>query len=290
VDYMDSVMPIILKSDMDDDEKKYPYGFWYCVMCGGFCCETMYYTVNDRDLAITSSRYVKPLGYPVSKKEAYIKKYDDMCFEIRKIDPTFNCIEDEWDSGFDRTNPPTTYEGQQQDNRNRRYLQIQKDKEIAQKLSAWRSSGGPANDARDRKVRRYMSTHQSDRTKYQEKRKLILTFSEDVEKINNQCNDATQQIAAYKETILRFETEIQDKKSQIIKLEKKIFGKTKAQAKILELNNEITDLQKGIETVNGDIASAQNVEIECRKVLSEAKSKLQEAQRECDMFVNNCIM
>ncbi len=258
VDYMDEVMPVILKSDMDNDVKLYPYGFWYCSMCRGFCCETMYYTINNRDLAITSSRYAAPLGYPVQVKAPYIKKYDDMCFELRKMDPTFQCIEDEWDSGFDRTNPPTTYEGQQQDNSHRRYLQIQVDREIAQRLTSWRMSGGPAKDAREKKIRRYMSQNPDDRTKYQGMKREIVILTEAIEGAQEKCEEVTQRIDEDKKLIERCKVDISDRTRQIEKLKNKIFGKSKAQAKIAELELEIEKIDKVILLKTEDIRRAQS--------------------------------
>ena len=290
VDYMDLVMPNILKSNLGQDEIEFPYAFWYCSMCRDYCCETMYYTINDRDTAITSNRYVKPLGYSVDVKKAYIEKYDEMCFEIRKFDPTFQRIEDEWDSGFDRTNPPTTYEGQQQDNKFRRVLQLQKDKEIDARISRWKANGGPKEINRNYKIHYYLSEHKEERAKYQELQKRVFEINDRLSKENQECIVCNEELEKNQIRLEKLRNDIDEANRIINKLTKKIFGKMKAQERIQEERHNIDNYENQITSIELEIVSQQDNVKKYMDIISNIKSELTSAERQCEMYINNCII
>lgn len=290
VDFLDCLMPIILQSDLSNAEKVYPYAFMYCRMCNDFCTSTMFYKINDRDKAIKSSKYAGPLGYSAEEKEDYIKKYDDMCFEVRKFSSDFEKLEDAWSYGFPRLDPPSTYEEQQQQNRVERMMQLQKEAEIDKALVEWRISGGPSSVLREKRIRKYMSGHLEDRRVYQNMKKQADDLDWLVIDLMNSVSDKKQLIDSKNEEIRALKAENTQKNEIIAKLNKKIFGKAKAQEGIVQFKKEILQNE-------ADIASRQDAICQLHKDIEEIEtqitdcSKRKEIQRrEIDMFLNKCII
>lgn len=290
VDLLDCIMPNILHSDMPNEEKVYPYAFMYCRMCEDYCASTMYYKINDRDKASRSSKYAGPLGYSAEEKKDYIKKYDDMCFEVRKFSSDFEKLEDAWSYGFSRLSPPNTYEEQQQQNRVERMMQLQKEVEIDKALVEWRISGGPSSVLREKRIRKYMSGHLEDRRVYQNMKKQADDLDWLVIDLMNSVSDKKQLIDSKKEEIRALKAENTQKNEIIAKLNKKIFGKAKAQEGIVQFNKEILQNE-------ADIASRQDAICQLHKDIEEIETQITDCskkkdiqRREIDMFLNKCII
>lgn len=290
VDIMDCLMPIILKSDLDNDVKVYPYAFWYCSMCRDYCSATMYYKINDRDKAITSSKYAGPLGYSAEEKKEYVQKYDDMCFEIRKFRSDFEKLEDSWSYGFPRMSPPDSYEEQQQNNRVERMMQLQKEAEISKAVAEWRAAGGAGIALREKKIRKYMSGNLKDRKIYYNHKKQMNELETMMNSLILSVYDKNKMIETKNEEITLLKAENFKKREIIGKLSKRIFGKAKAKEGIEVFNKEIQENENCIILTRDEISQLEKEISETKQQISEIVAKKDAQQREMDMFLNKCII
>lgn len=295
--YMDAVMPIILKSDLSDYSKEWDYGWWYCRMCAGHCDGTLYYKVNNRDLAITSNRYCGSLGYPLSVKAPIVERYDAMCFEIRKFSKDFEVcgVKDEYglennEYGFDRLNPPTNYDNQQTRNRQTRLAQMAKDREIAQKIAQWKSSGGREKDARERKFVRFLSSHVNERTEYQTIKREVIISEQNLYSSRKACENFNLEVEKIKQLVSEKQSAIAKKQNRIGKLEKRLLGKAKAQGEIAGLQGQISTLSSEI------VALEQKINAYVEKMNSEKQAgetlenAVKQSKRKLELFVSNCLI
>ena len=295
--FLNQVMPIILKSDISDYSKEWDYAWWYCRICAGHCDATLYLTVNNRDLAITSSRYCDSLGLKLAVKAPVIQMYDNMCFEVRKIDPDFEVCgakdEDGMDNneyGFDRYDPPTTYENQQTRNRMNVSAQIAKDREIAQKLAQWKSSGGREKDAREKRFVKYMTTHPDERLEYQSLKRDVIQCECNKAALQNDVKSLQTELETHNTELVDKTEGIQDNRFRIEKLQKKVLGKKKAQEKAEQLAiendrliSESSNIEEKMRDIKVRIQSVKDDAETCERLLTEAQRKL-------ELYMSNCLI
>ena len=297
ITYLQNSFPVILDSDMSNREKEENYAFWFSSLCSDYCTETLYYKVRNHDLAISSSRYCGSLGLALSKKADVVKIYDDLCFEVRKFNPKFELCgaidEDGWEineGGFYRMDPPTTYENQQSGNRQRPLLQKAKDRETTQRLARWKSEGGPQKEERNRRFWEKLSSNIEKRTEYQTLEKDRLKKKRAC--MNERLNE--QKAQNEKKQIRERMSDTQSKKevatTRITKLEKKIFGKAKAQEEIKHLQMDISNyditIKKYIEEEKKIDGRIQSI----RKKIGQLEMQENEAAKMVKTFMGNCLL
>lgn len=290
IDAMDYVIQCILHSDLPNSEKIFPYAFWYCAMCKDYCTETLYYKITDREKAIKSSKYVGALGYSQEEKREYIKKYDDMCLEIRKFQNDFEKLKDKWSYGFPRLDPPSTYEEQQRLNQTERILQLQKEMEIEKALVQWRLAGGPAKEFREKKIREYMAVHFEERVFYQKLKKQVDELNALIREQKQKQNNENRQYGYCLDQINLLKAENEKNNEIIFRLNKKIFGKTKTKEAIEGIRDEISKNEKKVLALQNEMSQIQKeIEIIEHQIAEKVKEK-EFQQRKIDMFLNKCII
>ncbi len=295
ISYAEESFPIILKSDLSNSEKE-DLAFWYTSLCRDYCTETLYYKVKNYDLAISSSRYCGSLGLPLSKKNDVVKIYDDICFEIRKFNPKFQLSGEKDEFGFDendgfyRLDPPTTYENQQTKNRERTLLQIQKDRETAQKLARWKSEGGPQKEEREKRFWRELSAHVEERTQYQTLASDYLRDNRKYKDMLHNCAEEEKIIRELKEKEKGLNNENDEKTKRIEKLNRKIFGKAKAQEEIEVLSAKIVQNSENIKELEKTILQTEDKKSCLHNDAEEMKKLSDEAKRKMEMFLDNCML
>lgn len=295
--YMDAVMPIILKSDdISNYDKEWSYAWYYCQMCAGHCDATLYYKTTNRDLAITSNMYCGSLGYPLKVKAPIVEKYDAMCFEVRKFSKDFEVcgIVDEYglennEYGFDRMDPPTNYDNQQTRNRQTRAAQMAKDREIAQKVANWKSSGGREKDAREKRFIEYLSRHDEERTEYQTIKRDLLIAKQNLDYANEDLNKVIGKIDKYKASIAEMQESITKSEIKVEKLEKRVLFKNKAHEKAeslkVEIDNTRNEIVKKQEKLTNKISKANELNSE----IKELEELIKSTKRKLELFSSNCL-
>lgn len=281
INYIDGFKQVALDSDSVALKKN--VGQVYCDACYGMCTNIVEWTSYSQDNATFP-------GLSLQRKQPYLKKYDDMIFEVRKYDSEFKKIEvtgtSVWGT-IDRAAPPTRIGAHnmaiiRQNNQNC----IRVDREIDERVKKWKEEEEKRKKAE--KERQYWESHPEDKKKC-EVLKAEYDARDKVEKsIQIAKNSAESLVKKYEDTISDLNEKISSGNVQIAKLEKKIFGKAKAQKNIEAIREEISEYQKGISDVTGKLNEAKVQRDNAARRYNEANTALQSAKKEYETFLRNC--
>lgn len=203
-------------------------GEYYCKACCNLCSYVFKYnssTENYNDIEF--------VGLPAESKRRIIEKYEDMIFEVRKRNPDFRRIEDKsiYSQTFiNRLSPPKDLQSDTVLLGKNLELGLLFDKRVDDKIREWE------------KLEQFLDHNPDKKEEYIRLHDQILARKRDGYHAKALYEKHRGRKARLKTKIETIDKEVVALKDEIIPLERKIFGRSKAKEEIFKKENRIKEL------------------------------------------------
>ena len=204
LNYFEIIMPNIMKCDF---AIKQDIATTYCDCCHAMCSHVVQY------LDYSQSNAVFP-GLKANMKRKYVDMYDNMVYEIRKDNPSFNKTDSKY-GVIDRMDPPTRIGMHNERTTDINYQkQLEADRIIAEKIKKYKET------LAQQKIKEYWDAHPDEKKQLDER------------------------MAAINAEVKQLKSEIEPYEGQIREFEKEKQQQVPAESNLKSLNDKISELQQ----------------------------------------------
>lgn len=279
IGYLELFRPLVLNSE--NTELMAKYGDLYCDACDAMCR----HVVEWKSYSNKEEAYFP--GFSRKEKQPYLKKYDEIIYEIRKHIPGFRKLKISGSVVFgtiDRGELPTSIGSHNlaaMEKNKQECIKI--DAEIDTRVKTWREEKD--KQEKENQIRKYWAEHPNENAEKLQLEEKYTECRERFEIAKKAKGNAENEAYRVERNIKDLNDKIDEKLARIAKLKKKIFGKAKAQEEICCLEQEIKKSQDERKNLEPALADAKATSDEAFRNFNIANITMQDAKNEYDLFL-----